>query len=178
MPGTTLSAGCCCYEPYVCWDQVLASLAGSDPDLLHWHLMRQHGRALKLCIDVLGEEPGARPPSCAARAPHAVPICYCTALPHHSAASMSYQEDSAAIREAQRKQHPLAAAHRARGHAGYAAVNCGVYSDEDEEDFIGSDEEDDEDRERLIHDVPPWRPASAAWSPSGSALRLRRFAGP
>ncbi len=57
-------------------------------------------------------------------------------------------------------------------------MNCGVYSDEDEEDFIGSDEEDDEDRERLIHDVPPWRPASAAWSPSGSALRLRRFAGP
>ena len=42
------------------WKQVLASLAGSDPDLLHWHLMRQHGRALKLCIDVLGEEPGAR----------------------------------------------------------------------------------------------------------------------
>ena len=57
-------------------------------------------------------------------------------------------------------------------------MNCGVYSDEDEEDFIGSDEEDDEDRERLIHDVPPWRPAAAAWSPPGSALRLRRFAGP
>ena len=38
--------------------QVLASLAGSDPDLLHWHLMRQHGRALKLCIEVLGEDPG------------------------------------------------------------------------------------------------------------------------
>jgi hypothetical protein len=44
---------------FVILEQVLANLAGSDPELLHWHLMRQHGRALKLCIDVLGEDPGA-----------------------------------------------------------------------------------------------------------------------
>ncbi|CAL5221592.1 g3811 [Coccomyxa viridis] len=87
--------------------QVLASLAGSDPDLLHWHLMRQHGRALKLCIEVLGEDPG------------------------------------------------------------YDDPNCGMYS-EDEEDFIGSDEEDDEDREAYNmanwqHTHPDWaaRPALA-----------------
>lgn len=47
-----LSAVCCV-------EQVLAGLAGSAPDLLHWHLMRQHGRALKLCIEVLGEDSGA-----------------------------------------------------------------------------------------------------------------------
>ena len=90
-------------------EQVLASLAGSDPDLLHWHLMRQHGRALKLCIDVLGEERGARSPSCSGHAPHAARICWCTASHQHGAALMGYQEDSRAIREAPKKQRALAA---------------------------------------------------------------------
>ena len=165
---------CFCLLGCRCWPAWRAP----TPDLLHWHLMRQHGRALKLCIDVLGEEPGARHPSCTAYTLHAAAVCCCTASHHHVAALMGYQEDSRAIEEAHQEQQALAAEHRGCVHAGYDDMNCGVYSDEDEEDFIGSDEEDDEDRERLIHDVPPWRPASAAWSPPGSALRLRRFAGP
>ena len=84
-------------------EQVLASLAGSDPDLLHWHLMRQHGRALKLCIDVLGEEPGARRPSCTAHASRAAPVCSCTAPHCHGAALVRYQEDLGAIRETGQK---------------------------------------------------------------------------
>ena len=160
------------------WEQVLASLAGSDPDLLHWHLMRQHSRALKLCIDVLGEERGARHPSCTARTLHAAPVCSCTLSHHHGSAPRGSQEDWRAIRGTYQKSKRWLLSTGGRVHAGYDDMNCGVYSDEDEEDFIGSDEEDDEDRERLIHDVPPWRPAAAAWSPPGSALRLRRFASP
>lgn len=63
----------------------------------------------------------------------------------------------------------------ARACAGYDDPNCGIYS-EDEEDFIGSDDED-EDREALIHDLPPWRAPLPSWPPNSSALRMRRFAG-
>lgn len=45
--------------------------------------------------------------------------------------------------------------------AGYDDPNCGMYS-EDEEDFIGSDEEDDEDRE--AYNVANWQHTHPDWA--------------
>lgn len=33
--------------------QVLATLAGSDSELLQWHLNRQPSKALRLCVEAL-----------------------------------------------------------------------------------------------------------------------------
>ncbi len=49
-----------------------------------------------------------------------------------------------------------------------------MYSD-DEEDFMGSDDED-EDREALIHDLPPWRAPAPTWA-ARTALTARRSGG-
>jgi len=57
--------------------------------------------------------------------------------------------------------------------AGYDDPNCGMYS-EDEEDFIGSDEDDDEDREAMMHDLPPWRTPGAAWA-ARPAMHVRHL---